>query len=313
MRPRVLFGVLAPVLLVSTAAAAGGYEPRRDLTDAERLEYSVAESELVGMGNILGVVDALAAAPGSPHLSPYRYVLLQPEKWLKGDLPLRPLPVGFGDPASPVFERLRERAKADSGHVLIFLRRRPGLPGAPEEPPKASGKGAPKEAASDPTRLPRYEYLVDESPYLYGGGVAGLQPGDEEVVLRTLDEATRSRSMESLVVNSSLAVLGTALGEAPCRVAGRDGECTRVRIDQMLAGSTLDAEISVYSLLPEGVPQGQSLYFLRATADGPYEILSFSAGVMPVVNGRVQPLGKRLEEVQAGILAVVRAKRGPGD
>jgi hypothetical protein len=332
MSPRIIPGLLALALICfsgSQIGAAPSWEPRRDLTDAERLDYSVAESELVGIGQVVGVVDALvppAGAAGGRGVGPYRYVVFQPARWLKGAEPLAPLAVGFDDPASPVFDRLREHVRADSGQVLIFLRRRAGgAPGgepaaepAPAKAARAKARGtrelpAPAEPAADPARLARCEWVLDESPYLYGGGVATLRPGDDEVVERTLVDAAHSRTLESLVVTANLACLGTEVGDAPCAIGGRDGRCARVHIDQMLAGSTTDAEVPVYSLLPGGVPAGQSLYFLRQTADGPYEILAFAAGVMPVRSGRVEPLGKPLADVQAAILQIVRARRGPGD
>ena len=61
------------------------------------------------------------------------------------------------------------------------------------------------------------------------------------------------------------------------------------------------------------IPSGQSIYFLRQTNDDSYEILSFHAGVMPVENGKVEPLGKPLNDVLGHIKTVVRATRGPGD
>jgi hypothetical protein len=297
------------------AAAAPAFAPRRDLTDAERLEYSVTESDAVGLGTIRGVVDALIPDPAGGRLVPYRYVVFAPERWLKGGLALAPVAVGFDDPGSPAFAAARARAAADSARVLVFLRRNAAAAPAPPPPAGAARGRAAKDAAPAVPlgAQPVCAWLVDESPYLYGGGMTSLREGDAEAVLRTLDAAARSRTLESLVVTSTLAVLGTDVGETPCRVGGRDGSCARVRIDQMLAGSTLDAEIPVYSLLPDGVPEGQSLFFVRATGDGPYEILSFSAGVMPVRGGRVEPLGKPLADVQATVLRIVREQRGPGD
>jgi len=314
MRSLRLTAVLCLLLAAPRAvAAAAPFEPRRALTDAERLEYSVTESEAVGIGTLRGAVDALVPPPGGGRPVPYRYVVFEPEQWLKGGLPLAAVAVGFGDPASPAFDAARRRAAGDSARVLVFVRRGPGAPAAPTRAGRTRNAAAAPAPAPPPGAQPACEWIVDESPYRYGGGMKSLAEGDAEAVRSALVEAARARSLEALVVTSTLAVLGTRAGDTPCRVGGRDGDCARVRIDQMLAGSTIDAEIPVYSLLPGAIPEGQSLYFVRATGDGPYEVLSFAAGVMPVRDGKVEPLGRPLAKVQAEILGIVREKRGPGD
>jgi hypothetical protein len=293
----------AAISLAAAAPVARAESIKRELTDNERLEYSVAESPFILRGQLLEVVDALVPTAGGGRLAPYRYALVQPQSWLKGAPPWvkgqpvnKPVVVGFDESSKDLFDTVRGWA-ASTDEVVFFLQKPTNVAVAP-----ASG-----------SKLPGVEYVLGDSPYLYQHGMMKVGAGDEAAIDAQMKASAASRSLDSLVVRSSLALLGTAVGEGLCRIEGRDNHCERVRIDRMLAGSTMAGEVPVYGLFDGPIPTGQSIYFLRQTNDDSYEILSFRAGVMPVENGKVEPLGKPLNDVIGRIKTVVRATRGPGD
>ena len=294
-----LWPLLAAGIAVSAAVSNLHAEAiKRDLTDNERLDYSVAESQTIVRGQLLEVVDALVPEPGSSKLETYRYAVVQPKKWLKGSAPNKAFAVGFAADAADLFQTIRGWA-GESDEVVLFLHK---LGKAELFPAPAAG-----------SRLATVDYVVESSPYLYERGALKVGPGDELRIDDRMLAAAQSRSLDSLVVRSSLALLGTTVGEGLCRIQGQDNHCERVRIDRLLAGSTTAGEIPVYGVFEGPVPRGQSLFFLRQTNDDSYEILSFRAGVMPVENGKVAPLGKPLNDVIGRIKIVARATRGPGD
>ena len=293
----------AGLALVLAASVARAESVKRELTDNERFDYSVAESQVILRGQLLEIVDAMIPAPGQKSLVSYRYALVQPQSWLKGQpnwvkgTPAnKPVVIGFDEGSADLFQTIRGWA-GSSDEVVFFL--------------KKPDKDAPAPASA--SKLPTVEYVLEDSPYLYQHGLMKVGPGDETTIDQRMKATAASRSLDSLVVRSSLALLGTAVGEGLCRIEGKDNHCERVRIDRMLAGSTMAGEVPVYGLFDGPVPTGQSIYFLRQTNDDSYEILSFRAGVMPVENGKVEPLGKPLNDVLGHIKQVVRATRGPGD
>lgn len=296
--------LLAAAVSLATAAPLARAEViKRDLTDNERLDYSVAESQVILRGQLLEVVDAMVPVAGAGKLVNYRYTLVQPQSWLKGapawvkGTPAnKPVVVAFDEGSADLFQTIRGWA-GSSDEIVLFL--------------KKADKAAPSAPAG--SKLATVDYVLEDSPYLYQRGILKVGPGDESSIDERMKSTAASRSLDSLVVRSSLALLGTAVGEGLCRIEGKDNHCERVRIDRMLAGSTMAGEIPVYGLFDGPMPTGQSIYFLRQTNDDSYEILSFRAGVMPVENGKVEPLGKPLNDVLGRIKTVVRATRGPGD
>src|SRR5690348_10866092 len=70
----------AGLSLALAAPVARAEAVKRDLTENERLEYSVAESQTILRGKLLEVVDAMVPAPGAAKLTSYRYALVAPEK-----------------------------------------------------------------------------------------------------------------------------------------------------------------------------------------------------------------------------------------
>jgi hypothetical protein len=293
----------AGLTLVLAPSLVRAEDIKRELTDNERFDYSVAESRVILRGQLLEIVDAMVPATGAKNLVSYRYALVQPQNWLKGaptwvkGTPTnKPIVIGFDERSTDLFQTVRGWA-GSTDEVVFFL--------------KKPAKDPPAPAAS--SKLPSVEYVLEDSPYLYQRGVMKVGPGDETAIDERMKATAASRSLDSLVVRSSLALLGTAVGEGACRIEGKDNHCERVRIDRMLAGSTMAGEVPVYGLFDGPIPTGQSIYFLRQTSDDSYEILSFRAGVMPVENGKVEPLGKPLNDVLGHIKTVVRATRGPGD
>jgi hypothetical protein len=245
-------------------------------------------------------VDAMVPSPGAAKLSGYRYVLIQPKKWLKGgSSPAKTVVVGFGDGTDDLYQTIRGWAGSETDEVLFFLHK--------------LGKGESFPAPAALSHLATVDYVLEDSPYQYERGAMKVGPGDDIRIDDRMRAAAQSRSLDSLVVRSSLTLLGTTLGEGDCKIAGRGDHCARVRIDRLLAGSTMAGEIPVYGVFEGPVPRGQSLFFLRETPDESYEILSFRAGVMPVENGKVEALGKPLNDVIGRIKIVARATRGPGD
>jgi len=294
----------AGLSLALAAPVARAEAVKRDLTENERLEYSVAESQTILRGKLLEVVDAMVPAPGAAKLTSYRYALVEPQKWIKGSPTWvkgqsqnKPVVVGFSDASADLFQTVREWA-GSSDALLLFLRKNDASFPAPA--------GA--------SKLPGVDYVLEDSPYLFQRGLLKVNPGDETAIDERMKASAASRSLDSLVIRSSLTLLGTSLGDGDCRIAGHgDRTCTRVRIDRLLAGSTMAGEIPVYGVFDGPLPRGQSLYFVRETPDDSYEILSFRAGVMPVENGKVEPLGKSLNDVIGRIKIVARETRGPGD
>jgi len=287
----------AGLSLVLAVSAASADAIKRDLTDNERLDYSVAESQAILRGQILQLVDAMVPAPGGSKLVNYRYAVLQPLKWIKGTAPNKTVVVGFDEGSADLFDTVRGWA-GSTDQVVLFLKKSEAFPAPP---------------ASAASKLPPVDYVLEDSPYLFQRGIMKVGPGDDLAIDERIKATAASRSLDSLVVRSSLALLGTAVGEGLCRIEGKDNHCERVRIDRMLAGSTMAGEVPVYGIFDGPIPSGQSIYFLRQTNDDSYEILSFHAGVMPVENGKVEPLGKPLNDVLGHIKTVVRATRGPGD
>jgi len=294
-----LWPFLAAALALSAAPSAARAEIKRDLTDSEKLDYSVAESQAIVRGKLLEVVDAQVPQAGGAKLVSYRYVLVQPQKWLKGAGANKPIAIGFGDDGEDLFRTIRSWAASETDEVMLFLHK------------LAKGESFP--APSALSHLASVDYVLEASPYQYERGAMKVGPGDDIRIDERLEGAARSRTLDSLVVRSSLALLGTKVAEGECRIAGRGQTCARVRIDRLLAGSTVDAEIPVYGVFEGPVPSGQNLYFLKQTPDDSYEILSFRAGVMQVENGKVERLGKSLSDVIGRIKIVARATRGPGD
>ena len=295
---------LAAAILASSLPAAATPVAKRDLSEDEKLDYSVAESEAIVDGTILEVVDALVPNPVSHSLGPYRYLLVQPKRWLKGSLPkgslpLKPIAVGFSDAESPIFRDVRGWAASETDELVLFVRR-------------VSSSDPPATPAVK-SNLPKIEWVVEDSPYQYERGVLRVRPGDDLAVQQKMDDMAKARSLESLVSRSTLTFLGTPLGEGACRVAGRENTCTRVRIDRLLVGSTMSSEVLLYGLFNDPLPASQSLFFVKETPDESYEVLSFRAGVMPVVNGKVAAIGKPLNDVVGRIKIVARASHGPGD
>ena len=294
-----LWPFLAAALALSAAPSAARAEIKRDLTDSEKLDYSVAESQAIVRGKLLEVVDAQVPQAGGAKLVSYRYVLVQPQKWLKGTGANKPIAIGFGDDGEDLFRTIRSWAASETDEVMLFLHK------------LAKGESFP--APSALSHLASVDYVLEASPYQYERGAMKVGPGDDIRIDERLEGAARSRTLDSLVVRSSLALLGTKVAEGECRIAGRGQTCARVRIDRLLAGSTVDAEIPVYGVFEGPIPNGQNLYFLKQTPDDSYEILSFRAGVMQVENGKVERLGKSLNDVIGRIKIVARATRGPGD
>jgi len=294
-----LWPFLAAALALSAAPSAARAEIKRDLTDSEKLDYSVAESQAIVRGKLLEVVDAQVPQAGGAKLVSYRYVLVQPQKWLKGAGANKPIAIGFGDDGEDLFRTIRSWAASETDEVMLFLHK------------LAKGESFP--APSALSHLASVDYVLEASPYQYERGAMKVGPGDDIRIDERLEGAARSRTLDSLVVRSSLALLGTKVAEGECRIAGRGQTCARVRIDRLLAGSTVDAEIPVYGVFEGPIPNGQNLYFLKQTPDDSYEILSFRAGVMQVENGKVERLGKSLNDVIGRIKIVARATRGPGD
>jgi hypothetical protein len=290
-----------PLLAAGLSLACAAPSPvasaiKRELTDNERLEYSVAESPYILRGQLLEVVDAMVPVAGQSKLATYRYALVQPQKWIKGAALTKPVVVGFNDDTADLFQTVRGWA-GSTDEVVFFL----------EKPDKFP-------APAPSWRLSPVDYVVEDSPYLYQRGMVKVGPGDELAIDERMRDTQASRSLDSLVVRSTLTLLGTTVGDGDCRIAGRgDQRCARVRIDRLLAGSTTAGEIPVYGVFDGAIPRGQSLFFVRETADDSYEILSFRAGVMPVENGKVAALGKPLNDVIGRIKIVARATRGPGD
>ena len=294
-----LWPFFAAALALSAAPSAARAEIKRDLTDSEKLDYSVAESQAIVRGKLLEVVDAQVPQAGGAKLVSYRYVLVQPQKWLKGAGANKPIAIGFGDDGEDLFRTIRSWAASETDEVMLFLHK------------LAKGESFP--APSALSHLASVDYVLEASPYQYERGAMKVGPGDDIRIDERLEGAARSRTLDSLVVRSSLALLGTKVAEGECRIAGRGQTCARVRIDRLLAGSTVDAEIPVYGVFEGPIPNGQNLYFLKQTPDDSYEILSFRAGVMQVENGKVERLGKSLSDVIGRIKIVARATRGPGD
>jgi hypothetical protein len=289
----------AAALALSAVPWAARAEIKRDLTDNEKLDYSVAESQAILRGKLLEVVDAQVPEAGSSKLASYRYVLVQPKKWLKGVGTSKPIAIGFRDDGEDLFRTIRSWAASETDEVMFFVHK--------------LGKGETFPAPAAVSRLATVDYVLEAGPYQYERGAMKVGPGDDIRIDERLEGAARSRTLDSLVVRSSLALLGTKVSEGDCRIAGRGETCARVRIDRLLAGSTIDAEIPVYGVFDGPIPSGQNLFFLKLTPDDSYEILSFRAGVMSVENGRVEPLGKSLNDVIGRIKIVARATRGPGD
>jgi hypothetical protein len=292
--------LLAVALALSPVPSAAPAEViKRDLTDNEKLDYSVAESQAILRGKLLEVVDAQVPQAGSSKLATYRYVLVQPKKWLKGTGATKPIAIGFADGGEDLFRTIRAWAGTETDEVMFFLHK--------------LGKGETFPAPSALSRLATVDYVLEAGPYQYERGAMKVGPGDDIRIDERLEGAAKSRSLDSLVVRSNLTLLGTAVSEGDCRIAGRGDRCTRVRIDRLLAGSSVDSEIPVYGVFEGPIPGGQNLFFLKLTPDESYEILSFRAGVMSVENGKVGSLGKSLNDVIGRIKIVARATRGPGD
>lgn len=294
-----LWPFFAAALALCAAPSAAPAEIKRDLTDSEKLDYSVAESQAIVRGKLLEVVDAQVPQAGSAKLASYRYVLVQPKKWLKGAGANKPIAIGFGDDGEDLFRTIRSWAASETDEVMLYLHK--------------LDKGESFPAPSALSHLASVDYVLEASPYQYEHGALKVGPGDDIRIDERLEGAAKSRTLDSLVIRSSLALLGTKVAEGDCRIAGRGQTCARVRIDRLLAGSTVDAEIPVYGVFEGPIPSGQNLYFLKQTPDDSYEILSFRAGVMQVENGKVEPLGKSLNDVIGRIKIVARATRGPGD
>jgi len=140
------------------------FEPRRALTDAERLEYSVTESEPWASAPCAAPWTRVPP-PGGGRPVPYRYVVFEPEQWLKGGLPLAAWPSASATPP----RRLRRGPAARRGDSRACSSSC-AAPGAPAAPPAAAGPATPQRRPRPAGRAAACEWIVDESPYLYGGG-----------------------------------------------------------------------------------------------------------------------------------------------
>src|SRR5215470_2976975 len=119
----------AGVSLALAAPVARAEAIKRELTDNERLEYSVAESQVIVRGKLLEVVDAMVPVPGAAKLTSYRYALVAPEKWIKGapawvkgTSQNKPVVVGFKDGEDDLFQTIRGWA-GSSNAVILFLKK----------------------------------------------------------------------------------------------------------------------------------------------------------------------------------------------
>src|SRR5215831_4943118 len=191
----------AAISLTAAAPVARAEAIKRELSNSERLEYSVAESPYILRGQLLEVVDALVPVVGAGKLTPYRYALVQPQSWLKGapawvkgQPANKPVVVGFDESSKDLFDTVRGWA-ASTDEVVFFL----------DKPAKAVA------APASGSKLPVVDYVLGDSPYLYQHGMMKVGPGDEAAIDAQMKASAASRSLDSLVVRSSLALLGTAV------------------------------------------------------------------------------------------------------
>lgn len=259
--------------------------PSRPLTQDEKLELAVSESDAIGFGYVAAVRETIVDVVGGTGI-PARSLTLRPTEWLWGAPGGSAMAVGFSaTDHSSLFSELLVASGLDTRPACFFLKHlRSGwaLRDYPDPPP-----------------------------------LQLLTQGEAGAMRQRIRRIIALQSPDSLLARADLVVLGVR-GETDARCATSRGvrECAPVSVKEVLAGPSVSDSIVVYGVMLGQMPPGEALYLLRKMPDGLYETVGFRSGSLPVRSGKVERWGLTLEQTRRRALAARTARpagrRGAG-
>lgn len=278
-------GLLLALMTIVHASGAGAtvyVEPRRPLTESDRLAMSVHFADAIVSGVLISVTDTLTGIRGvRAGTGRFRALVIFPQEWLKGRRRPGPLLVGL----SP-FERLEPetltRMKAGAS-VIVFLRRIPDLrPGRPLA-----------ESAEIPLSN-EIEWYLNSSPLDWHAGFATF-PAEEArgLAAGAIRAELVQNDLPALAARAELVVIAEVIpGGAPCTLNGTNARCMSLTVKTLVAGRDPGPRIKVYSQLPAPIHGRRHLVFLSRRNGDAWEILGVAGqGMLLLDHGVVTRLG----------------------
>ena len=249
---------LAGTLAVATVVLPAGISlatswrpPIRPLSKEERFEMAASGSDGVALGTCAGYRDSIAADGVQ-----WAWMDFRPASWLKGNAGLGQFRVYF--PQISDFSRSKASGRLDhsGSQCLLFLRH-------------VAGSG------------PDY-WVVSEHPEFPG---AGLLLGSEvdTAASSAAARAVAATTPESLARRSEHVVLGE-LRATSSRIPydGHPIRCSEILIQSDLSDPSPPRSMLVYTLFGAPAAGGRAIVMLKQGQGGAFEIIGFSAGLIPV-------------------------------
>ena len=237
----------------------------RPLSEFEEWHFTLAVSDAVGIGRIRKIqLDSPEVPPdagiGVIFRETYR-LSFEPIVWLKNDLGTQTIDVYCSS------DRLHTRKygppldQSPNDLVLLFA----------------------KQWEKD--------WYLFETKDGFEGGAMIIEEEEIEEIQDEVVHSLRMLSLDSLVAYSDLIIVGTPhVGDvSPCQVAGRESNCTVLKVEKILKGKTMKYGIPAYNMYGT-MGYGRGVYFLRDVGGGTYETFPIFGGAMPIEDGRVTAL-----------------------
>jgi hypothetical protein len=233
------------------------------LTDEERVELAVSASHAIVVGRVLAVRDSIDSEGML-----WRWMVLDPVRWLKGNAGRARIPVYFSQITSTGYHKVFSWPNRPLPTCLVFMRR-----------------------AGDRWRLV-------EAPDIAGGGVIQLAPKPEGTDEAAAVRGIARQTLESLARRSTLIIVGkTVQTDAICHAHGKSVRCADVVVNSVIVGALPSGPIRVHTLFGGFDSHPHVLLMLRPDGSGGYENVGFGSGTLPINGDRVEALGENLRDL----------------
>ena len=286
-------------LLIAVPAASQSTGPRlgvatRALTEEERLLNSVESTDAIVVARVLSVteelVERIASTDTDEHFALVAYSLIRVEEIVFSDGLLQPNSI-LAVPIPGQRHALFEAAAGSTTPMLLFLR-----------------QFEVAQSARSPSRgVIEFVWANVWKTHIPGEGALSLDHVDRSARIRSIKLAYELAKPRNLAKRADLVVRGHHEGSPAVRTANSAGQiCANIVVDEILYGTTSETALPVFTTVPGYVRAEESVYFLKRTPEGPYEVVGLSGGVRVVTGNR---MGRRKDDLRTVRRELKEAKK----